>query len=84
MSGEVMVITRMTKIPKYCGMCRYYDNMGGCCRRHNSGACTAMGGYWSTENIRVSKERLPNCPLIQIRGVTGDQIMGRGTDRETE
>ena len=83
MSGEVMIITRMTKIPKYCGMCHYYDNMGGHSRRNNTGACTAMGGYWSTENIRVSKERLPNCPLIQVTDLTSNQIQGRGMDSET-
>ena len=81
MSGEVLIITRMTKIPKCCNACGYYDPMGGR-GRYNMGACTAMGGWWSTENIRVSKERLPNCPLIQVTDLTSNQIQGRGMDGE--
>ena len=80
MYGEVMVITRMLKLPKCCTLCSFYNRKRG----KNKGTCMALGGNWSTEDICASKERLPNCPLIRICGVTRDQIMGRGMDRETE
>lgn len=64
--GKVVVVTRMRKVPGCCAMCSYYDNMGNRPGRGNDGACTANGGYYSTESIAVSKQRLPNCPLAKV------------------
>lgn len=36
--------------------------------RGSDGACTARGTLYATRGIRVSKERLDNCPLRIITG----------------
>ena len=66
--GKVVVITQMKKIPTACAYCKYYENMGGNRGRGSDGACTARGTLYATRGIRVSKERLDNCPLRIITG----------------
>lgn len=66
--GKVVVITQMRKIPTACAYCKYYENMGGNRGRGSDGACTARGTLYATRGIRVSKERLDNCPLRIITG----------------
>ena len=66
--GKVVVVTQMRKIPAACQMCKYYENMGGKQGYSNDGACTARGGIYATRGIRVSKERLRNCPLRIMTG----------------
>ena len=66
--GKVVVITQMRKIPTACAYCKYYENMGGKQGYGNDGACTARGVIYATRGIRVSKERLRNCPLRVIGG----------------
>lgn len=45
----------------------YYDGMGNRPGgRYNDGICTAGASIYSTRGIRVSKERLKNCPLHMI------------------
>lgn len=66
LSGKVVVVTQMRKIPKTCNQCKYYDNMGGVSGRYNSGVCAARGTLYSTEHIMSSKQRLENCPLRLI------------------
>lgn len=60
--GKVVVVTRMRKIPKGCIFCPFYDSMGGTPGRHNDGICTALRNR-STSSVKISKERLPDCPL---------------------
>ena len=62
--GKVVVVTQMRKIPAACQMCKYYENRG----RGSDGVCTARGTLYATRGIRVSKERLDNCPLRIITG----------------
>ena len=62
--GKVVVVTQMRKIPA----CKYYENMGGNRGRGSDGVCTARGTLYATRGIRVSKERLDNCPLRIITG----------------
>lgn len=64
--GKVVIVTQMRNIPHTCQQCKYYDNMGGRPGRYSEGVCTARGTLYSTESIRVSKERLPNCPLRKV------------------
>ena len=59
---KVVVVTQMKKIPTACAYCKYYENMGGNRGRGSDGACTARGTLYATRGIRVSKERLDNCP----------------------
>lgn len=66
--GKVVVITQMKKIPTACAYCKYYENMGGNRGRGSDGACAARGTLYATRGIRVSKERLDNCPLRIITG----------------
>lgn len=66
--GKVVVITQMRKIPTACAYCKYYENMGGNRGRSSDGVCTARGTLYATRGIRVSKERLDNCPLRIITG----------------
>ena len=66
--GKVVVITQMRKIPTAYAYCKYYENMGGNRGRGSDGACTARGTLYATRGIRVSKERLDNCPLRIITG----------------
>jgi hypothetical protein len=66
--GKVVVVTQMRKIPAACQMCKYYENMGGNRGRGSDGVCTARGTLYATRGIRVSKERLDNCPLHIITG----------------
>ena len=66
--GKVVVITQMRKIPTACAYCKYYENMGGNRGRGSDGVCTARGTLYATRGIRVSKERLDNCPLRVIGG----------------
>ena len=49
-------------------MCKYYENMGGNRGRGSDGVCTARGTLYATRGIKVSKERLDNCPLRIITG----------------
>lgn len=51
-----------------CAYCKYYENMGGNRGRGSDGVCTARGTLYATRGIRVSKERLDNCPLRIITG----------------
>ena len=66
--GKVVVVTQMRKLPAACQMCKYYENMGGNRGRGSDGVCTARGTLYATRGIRVSKERLDNCPLRIITG----------------
>lgn len=66
--GKIVVVTQMRKIPAACQMCKYYENMGGISGYSNDGACTARGTIYATRSIKVSKERLPNCPLRMVIG----------------
>lgn len=66
--GKVVVVTQMRKIPAACQMCKYHENMGGKRGRGSDGVCTARGTLYATRGIRVSKERLRNCPLRMIGG----------------
>ncbi len=66
--GKVVVVTQMRKIPAACQMCKYYESMGGNRGRGSDGVCTARGTLYATRGIRVSKERLDNCPLHIITG----------------
>lgn len=66
--GKVVVVTQMKKIPTACAYCKYYENMGGNRGRGSDGVCTARGTLYATRGIRVSKERLDNCPLRIITG----------------
>lgn len=54
--------------PTACAYCKYYENMGGNRGRGSDGVCTARGTLYATRGIRVSKERLDNCPLRIITG----------------
>ena len=63
--GKIVVVTGLRVLPKSCGQCKFYENMGGTPGRSNNGACRALN-YWSTRSIAVSKDRLPNCPLRMI------------------
>lgn len=56
------------EIPSACAYCKYYENMGGNRGRGSDGVCTARGTLYATRGIRVSKERLDNCPLRIITG----------------
>jgi hypothetical protein len=53
--GKIIIVTNMRKIPRSCAECGYYD-----------GICTAGASIYSTRGIRVTKERLKNCPLHMI------------------
>lgn len=64
--GTIVVTTQLRKIPESCSKCKYYDSMGGNPGRWNSGVCSARATLWSTEHIRVTKERLENCPLRYV------------------
>ncbi len=66
--GKIVVITQMRKIPTACAACKYYENMGGTPGYGNDGVCTARGELYATQSIKVSKERLNNCPLRVIGG----------------
>lgn len=67
---RIAVITSMKKLPSCCKKCVYYDPcMFSAYQRvtnKNNGACKAMGGFYSTESIIVSRDRLKNCPLKTI------------------
>ena len=65
---KVVVVTQMKKIATACAYCKYYENMGGNRGRGSDGVCTARGTLYATRGIRVSKERLDNCPLRIITG----------------
>jgi hypothetical protein len=65
--GKIIIVTNMRKIPRSCAECGYYDGMGNRPGgRYNDGICTAGASIYSTRGIRVSKERLKNCPLHMI------------------
>lgn len=61
--GKIVVVTNLRKIPRSCGECKYYDNMGGMRGRGNDGICTAGATLHTTRHIQTSKERLDSCPL---------------------
>ena len=64
--GKVVIVTGMRHVPKACRECSYYDNMYESIGAVNDGVCMARGVLYSTRNIRVSKERLDNCPLCVV------------------
>lgn len=65
--GKIIIVTNMRKIPRSCAECGYYDGMGNHPGgRYNDGICTAGASIYSTRGIRVTKERLKNCPLHMI------------------
>lgn len=64
--GKIVVVTNLRKIPRSCGECKYYDNMGETRGYRNDGICTARGTIYTTRHIQTSKERLDNCPLRMI------------------
>lgn len=64
--GKVVVVTGIKKMPQCCQRCPYYrtgPEMKYLTGR-NSSACWARGWpNFTLYKIKVSKERLPDCPL---------------------
>ena len=67
-----MIRRRKSNLPKwrYEFDCRKCDNIREVHdpRKGRDGVCTARGTLYATRGIRVSKERLDNCPLRIITG----------------
>ena len=78
---KVVVVTQMKKIPTACAYCKYYENMGGNRGRGSDGVCTARGTLYATRGIRVSKERLDNCPLRIVTGGRGGDAKRKAASR---
>lgn len=60
--------TRLKKIPKGCKTCPFYRTespWGIGISNKNNGMCIALGNF-STEKIIVSRQRLPQCPLVEV------------------
>ena len=68
LSGKIVVVTQLRKIPSACSKCKYYESMGGKPGRGNNGICSARAILYSTSHIQPSKERLEDCPLRVVGG----------------
>lgn len=66
--GKIVILTAMKRIPRTCYECAYYrpyPDMHGW--RANAGYCSAYPNK-STAGIRISRERLEDCPLRENKG----------------
>ena len=63
--GKVVVVTKIKNVPQSCNRCPYYRT--GPYMKHligfNCGACWINGWPEYIKYTKVSKERLPDCPL---------------------
>lgn len=70
LTGRVVIVTKLRKVPKACSQCNFYDSMGGR-GWGNDGVCTALGTHRSTRDIKVMRQRLDDCPLREVKRGSG-------------
>lgn len=67
----IIAKTRLRKIPTGCKMCPFYRTEAPWGRGRaykNMGMCSILGNL-STENIIVTRQRLQQCPLVEMEEV---------------
>lgn len=66
----IVAKTTMRKIPAGCRSCLYYRPAQRSVYEADPGLCMLL--WHGTENIVVSRQRLPECPLVDT-GATGEK-----------